>query len=175
MTATATQSSSPQAPWARRLASAGWTPWLAALLLVGLNVGKPLVIDDTAYHAYAQHIAEQPGDPYGFELYWGNAPQPARDVLAPPLLPYWWAGAIALFGDHVVAWKLALLPFALTLAAAAWSLGRRFAPGCEAPLTWFQSGRQAMISGMTADKNTEALSAAVAGSPTPIIPTSILQ
>ncbi len=136
MTATAKQSSSPQAPWARRLASAGWTPWLAALLLVGLNVGKPLVIDDTAYHAYARQIAEHPGDPYGFEVYWGNAPQPARDVLAPPLLPYWWAGALVLFGDHVAAWKLTLLPFALALAAAAWSLGRRFAPGCEVPLTW---------------------------------------
>jgi hypothetical protein len=109
---------------------------LAALLLVGLNAGKPLVIDDTAYYAYAQHISEQPGDPYGFELYWGNAPQPARDVLAPPLLPYWWAGALTLFGDHVVAWKLALLPFALALAAAAFSLARRFAPGYEAPLTW---------------------------------------
>ena len=120
----------------RTLRRTGWAPWLAAAVLIGLNAAKPLVIDDAAYHAYAEQIREHPTDPYGFEVFWGNAPQPARDVLAPPVVPYWWAGALALFGESVVAAKLSLLPFALALALSAWSLGRRFARGAEAPLVW---------------------------------------
>ena len=35
-----------------------------------------------------------------------------------PVLPYWLAGAMALFGDSPVAWKLSLLPFALALTGS---------------------------------------------------------
>lgn len=106
-------------------------PWLAALVVVGLDAAKPLVIDDTAYHAVARQIVSAPLDPYGFETFWGNAPQPAMEVLTPPVLPYWLAGAMAAFGDQVPAWKLSLLPFLLILVAGARSLATRFAPGHE--------------------------------------------
>lgn len=102
------------------------------------NAPKPLVIDDAAYVLYARQILAHPADPYGFEILWNEeaAPQRAFDVLAPPLLPYWLAGSMALFGDEPVLWKLALLPFALAFAAALWALAARLAPGLEAPLLW---------------------------------------
>jgi hypothetical protein len=109
---------------------------LAALLLTLLNAYKPLTIDDAAYYEYATHIAQHPQDPYGFEIFWGERPQPAFEVLAAPLLPYWWAGALRLFGDRPVLWKLSLFPFALLLAVSLYYLLARFARGLERPLLW---------------------------------------
>lgn len=110
--------------------------WTTAAVLCLLNAVKPLIVDDPAFVAIAKQIAVAPGDPYGFELFWFQHPQPASEVLAPPVLPYWLALPVAAFGEHPVAWKLSLFPFALALC---WSLGnllRRFAPGLEVPLLW---------------------------------------
>lgn len=105
-----------------------------ALLLTLLNALKPLEIDDTAYVYYARQIARNPLDPYGFEVFWYEVPEPAQHVLVPPLLPYWLAPAVALAGDAPVVWKLWLLPFALLLVGALAALLRRFARGLEEPL-----------------------------------------
>jgi hypothetical protein len=101
----------------RRIASRG-SIVLAALLLTLLNAFKPLTIDDAAYYQYAAQIAQDPLDPYGFEIFWGARPEPAFEVLAPPLLLYWWAGALRLLGDQPFLWKFWLFPFALLLAAS---------------------------------------------------------
>src|SRR5262245_7009903 len=106
------------------------------MVLTLANAAKPLVIDDTAYTYFARQIAAEPTDPYGFELLWYHGAQPAFDVLAPPVFPYWLAGSMVLFGDEPLRWKLALFPFALALAAALRSLLSRFAPGLAAPLLW---------------------------------------
>jgi hypothetical protein len=111
---------------------------LLLLLALGytlVNAVKPLTIDDTAYHAYAVQVAHRPLDPYGFSAYWWYYPEVANEVLAPPLLAYWWAPAIRLFGDHPFLWKLWLLPLAVLLAYAVCDLGRRFARGLELPIT----------------------------------------
>jgi hypothetical protein len=101
-------------------ASGPWvTALLAALALTAANAAKPLVIDDPLYVTFAHHILAHPGDPYGFEAYWDERPEPAMSVAwVPPVLPYWLAGVIALFGDHPVAWKLSLLPFALAFTGS---------------------------------------------------------
>jgi hypothetical protein len=109
---------------------------LAALLLTLLNAFKPITIDDAGNYQYAVQIAQDPQDPYGFEMFWGERPQPAFEVLAAPLLLYWWAGALKLFGDRPVLWKLWLFPFALLLAASLYRLLALFAPGLERPLLW---------------------------------------
>jgi hypothetical protein len=109
---------------------------LAALALVALDAAKPLVVDDAAYVYYARQILAHPGDPYGFEIHWNDDPEPAFEVLAPPVLPYWLAGSMALLGDEPPRWKLALLPFALALAAAWRSLCAGLAPGLATPLLW---------------------------------------
>jgi hypothetical protein len=109
---------------------------LLAALFTGLNALKPLQIDDAAYYYYADHIARRPLDPYGFQVFWYQAPEPAQDVLAPPVLPYWWAVAIRLFGVRPYLWKLWLLPFGILFVFSLDALFRRFARGEERPLVW---------------------------------------
>jgi hypothetical protein len=115
-----------------------WPRFLSLLtlasLLTLLNAFKPLHIDDTAYYFYAARIAEAPLDPYGFEVHWSDRPQPANHVLAPLVLPYWWAAGLHLFGDRPFLWKLWLLPVSLLLVFALHHLLRRFARGLELPL-----------------------------------------
>ncbi len=112
-----------------------------SLLLLGclftlLNAAKPLHIDDAAYSFYAGQIARRPLDPYGFAVFWYQHPQPANEVLAPPLLPYGWALAERLGADRPWQWKLGLLPFVLLFVAALYALARRVARGAELPLVW---------------------------------------
>jgi hypothetical protein len=109
---------------------------LLAALFTGLNALKPVQIDDAAYYYYADHIARRPLDPYGFEVFWYQAPEPAQNVLAPPVLPYWWAIAIRLFGDRPYLWKLWLSPFSLLFVFSLDALFGRFARGVERPLVW---------------------------------------
>jgi hypothetical protein len=109
---------------------------LLALLLAGANAMKPLHIDDTAYYAYARQIAAHPLDPYGFSVFWYERWEPAQQVLAPPVLPYWWAAAVKLFGDRPILWKLWLFPFCLMLAWALADLFERFAANLARPLVW---------------------------------------
>lgn len=110
---------------------AGWLrhPVVLAAVVTLVNAGKPAVVDDTAYLLFARQIATNPFDPYGFDIFWYTAPEPAMDVLAPPLLPYWLAVGIRLFGEHLVLLKFWLFPFPLVLAFATRSLLARFAPG----------------------------------------------
>lgn len=107
---------------------------LLALLYTLVNAFKPLTIDDTHYHSCAAHVAHNPLDPYGFAAYWWYEPEVANEVLAPPLLPYWWSIAIRLFGEHPFLWKMWLLPFSALFAYALYALCRRFARGLEWPL-----------------------------------------
>ena len=108
-------------------------PLALAAAVTLANAFKPVVVDDAAYLAFARHIAYHPFDPYGFDLFWYTTPDRAMDILAPPVLPYWLALGIRLFGENVVLLKLWLYPF---LALLAWSLRallRRFARGVERP------------------------------------------
>lgn len=107
-----------------------------ALLFTLLNAIKPLQVDDAAYYYYARQAAREPSQPYGFIVFWYQWPYPANEVLAPPLLPYWWSLAIRLFGENVFLWKLWLLPFSLLFVWSLDALFRRFARGLETPLTW---------------------------------------
>jgi hypothetical protein len=110
---------------------------LFAVTVTLLNASKPLQLDDTAYYYFARHIAAHPLDPYGLEIFWNDRTQPAFEVLAPPVLPYWWSIAIRLFGDNEFLWKLWLFPFAALLAVSCYDLLRRFAPAAEMPFIAF--------------------------------------
>lgn len=102
-------------------------PLLLAVLFTGLNAIKPLQIDDTAYEYFARNIAENPLDPYGFAMFWYTRPEPANGVLAPPVLPYWWALVRSLVGEEPILWKLGLFPWAMLLAHGLNGLLLRFA------------------------------------------------
>jgi hypothetical protein len=120
-------------------------PFCVAVVLTLLNVPKPLHIDDTAYYFFAEHIAQDPLRPYDFPIFWGQAPVPAMEVLAPPVLPYWWALGIRLFGETPWAWKLWLFPFCLILTTSLWAIFRRFAPGLATSLLWLTAISPALL------------------------------
>jgi len=107
-----------------------------ALLFTLLSAVKPLQVDDGAYYYYALQISRDPLRPYDFKMFWYSYPEPANDVLAPPVLPYWWSLAIVLFGDNVFLWKLWLLPFSCLFVWSLAALFRRFARPLETPLLW---------------------------------------
>ncbi len=103
-------------------------PLLLAAVLTLVNAAKPVLIDDTAYLAFARHLAERPSEPYGFFLFWYDYPHPAIKHVLPPVLPYWLGLGLALFGEDLFLLKLWLFPFAAVLAYAARFLSRRFMP-----------------------------------------------
>lgn len=109
---------------------------LLAVLVTALNACKPLHIDDPAYSFVAHQVAERPLDPYGFGSFWWNHPQPANQVLAPPVLPYWWSLSIRLLGENPVIWKIWLFPIILLFIFTLHALYRRFAAGHETALVW---------------------------------------
>ncbi|MCS7021106.1 MAG: hypothetical protein NZU63_04680 [Gemmataceae bacterium] len=108
-----------------------WFLFSHPLVLAGLvtvaNGLKPVVVDDTAYLLYAQHIAVCPRDPYGFTIFWYTWPQPAFEVLAPPVYLYWLAGGWWLFGDHVALLKVWTWPWLVLLAYSLRGLLRQVA------------------------------------------------
>lgn len=106
-------------------------PVFLALVVTLADAAKPVLIDDTAYLRYARHIAQHPLDPYGFDILWYTAPEPAMTVLCPPVLPYWLALGVRLFGESPVLLKLWLFPVVWLFARSLRELLRRFARGTE--------------------------------------------
>jgi hypothetical protein len=106
-----------------------------AAAYTALNAARPLLIDDAAYEYFARQMARAPLDPYGFAILWYDQPQPANEVLAPPVLPYYWALVRSLLGERPWVWKLALFPWALLFVTALHGLFRRFGPGQELVFT----------------------------------------
>ncbi len=105
-----------------------------ALALTLLNALKPLHMDDAAFYRCATQIAQDPLSPYDFEIVWSGRLLPANQLLAPPLLPYWWAAGIRLFGESPFLWKLWLFPICLLLVCSLHALARRLARGLEMPV-----------------------------------------
>jgi hypothetical protein len=123
------------------LISLNWTDKNAshailALVLTVLNAVKPLQLDDYTYYGQMRQIAEHPLDPYGFIHRGGIGPIPGFNLLLPPVLPYWLAPAVHVFGTQVFFIKLALFPVSFLLVFSTRSLLRRFAPGLVGPLLW---------------------------------------
>jgi hypothetical protein len=108
--------------------------FVLAFFFTLLNALKPMHIDDAAGFYHAAQVAKQPLNPYGFDMFWYQHPKPAYEEPFPPVLPYWWALAIWLFGEQPFLWKLWLLPFSLLFVFACDELFRRFARGLEEPL-----------------------------------------
>lgn len=105
-----------------------------ALVYTLVNVPKPLLVDDTAYYYFAEQMAKDAWNPYGFDVFWYEQVEPANHVLAPPVMLSWWALAIRLFGMQPMLWKLWLFPFSLLFVGTLHALARRFARGLEWPL-----------------------------------------
>jgi hypothetical protein len=93
-----------------------------------LNILKPIHIDDTAFYLYASHIVRHPLDPYGFQIYWFNAPQPAIIGPTPPFFIYYFASLIGLFGESPMLWKLGCMPLNFLFFCSIYIILKRFVP-----------------------------------------------
>src|SRR5262245_51892009 len=69
---------------------------LAAILTLA-GVLKPVLWDDEVYLQFAEYIARHPLDPYGAPIRIGGLVVSGMNVLAPPILLYWWSAALRLF------------------------------------------------------------------------------
>jgi hypothetical protein len=140
-----------------------WLVAVVAAVYVTLNAPKPPHIDDGAYAYFARRFAASPLDPYGFTLLWYDYPEPANEILAPPVLPASWGAALALVGDRPWLCKLLLAPWALLFAWALDGLFRRFAPGMETPLLVLTIFSPAFLPSLNLMLDVPALALALAG------------
>src|SRR5262249_34031788 len=124
---------------------------------------KPLHVDDPAYYQHAAHLAQRPLHPYDFKILWYEYPEPANTVLLPPVMAYWLAVPIRLFGLKVFLWKLWLLPFCLVFSFALERLFNPFAAGLEVPLLWMTVLSPAFFPSLNLMPDIPALSLALAG------------
>gem|GEM_PF-5727703 len=106
-----------------------------AIVLTIAAVLKPILWDEEVYFQFARYIAQHPLDPYGASIWINGRNFDGFTVLAPPILLYWWAGAIALFESNVSLTAIALFPFALAYTASFHGLAQRLAPKLALALT----------------------------------------
>src|SRR5438876_683634 len=118
----------------RRIALREWVCILAIWCLVtGINLLKPVHIDDTAYLEIAKHILENPLHSMSGMLNWDNVKEPIHLTDQPPLFFYLLAGWMALFGSGEVELHLLMALFTLGAILVFRCLAREVAPGKE---TW---------------------------------------
>jgi 4-amino-4-deoxy-L-arabinose transferase-like glycosyltransferase len=112
---------------------AGWSARQERLLVVALTLAPLLLLLDAAvsvdapvFIAVARQILAAPADPFGFQMIWDpTSPNAAVFNRNPPLLSYWLAPWIALFGERESVLHAALLPFPVIAALAFLGLARR--------------------------------------------------
>ncbi len=110
--------------------------WLIAWVVLPLLAFVPgaISIDGPVFVEVAQQILIDPSDPYGFEMIWDpTSPKAAVFNRNPPLLSYYLAPFIALFGESDAVLHAALLPFPLIAALAFLGISRRLCGDGVAP------------------------------------------
>jgi len=97
-------------------------------------LGNAFALDAPVFLAVARRILEAPLDPYGFHMLWDpTSTFAAQFNRNPPLLSYYLAAWMALFGESEVLLHAALLPFPLLAALAFRGIARRLAGEGLAP------------------------------------------
>jgi hypothetical protein len=119
-----------------------YEPWFLALIITLLNAVKPVMVDDTAYLAYARQVSIHPLDPYGFTFFWYTVPEDAFEILIPPVVPYWLGLGMAVFGEHPALLKVWMYPFLFLFVWAVRELLRRFVSIRPQPPTPSPPGRR---------------------------------
>jgi hypothetical protein len=96
---------------------------------------KSVLWDDATYYEYARHILEHPSDPYGVMIWINGEIHHGTIPLAPAVMLYCWAGAMALLGTDGTWSNFGLFPFAVLYSVSFYALCRRFAPSVALPFT----------------------------------------
>jgi|GEM_PF-1599933 len=102
-------------------------PGLLAVLLLLPYLNKPFHIDDPVFLAQGRHLTSAPADPLGFTLNWDGRPERADQFHTnPPLIGYYLAAGISLFGESELALHAMFLLFPFLAGLGMASLARRF-------------------------------------------------
>ena len=111
-----------------------WAVAALAVVPVLPFLAKAVSVDGPVFVAVARQILEEPADPFGFEMIWDpTAPDAAVFNRNPPLLSYYLALWIGLFGESDAVLHAAMLPFPPLAALAFLGVARRLAGQGMAP------------------------------------------
>jgi len=126
---------------------------LAAAIALALLAGVPFAskafhIDDTLVLTISQQILREPLRPFHAEVNWRDDSAPiAQAADDPPLLSYYLAPFIRLFGASELWLHAAMVPFFIMLAAGTGLLGRWFWAGEGWPMLFVMSSPVLLVSG----------------------------
>ncbi len=122
---------------------------LVIALLVGVPfLGKAFHIDDTFVLRISQQILDEPVRPFHFTINWRRNPSPCIEITKnPPLVSYYLAPFVALFGYSEPVLHGAMMLFVVLLGAACVLLGRRFGVGPMWPLLFVLLSPAIVVSG----------------------------
>ncbi len=87
---------------------------------------KAINIDDTAFVYMAKQITKDPLRPYSFELEWLSRTGKATHILDTPLVSYYMAAVISLFGPNEIALHVSLVLFFIMAGISFYYLSKRF-------------------------------------------------
>lgn len=98
-------------------------------------LGAAVSLDAPVFLAVSRQVLVDPTDPFGFDMIWDpTSPHAAEFNQNPPLLSYWLAPWIAVFGEWEPILHAALLPFAAIASLAMLGIARRIGPDDVPPL-----------------------------------------
>jgi len=123
---------------------------VAALAVVPLLpfLDKAFSVDAPVFVAVAQQIVVAPFDPFGFEMFWDETSLAVSEFNRnPPLLSYWLAPWLALFGEREWVLHAAALPFPLVAALSFLGIGRRLCGAGAAPAALLVTGPAFLVLG----------------------------
>ncbi len=90
-------------------------------------LNQPVHIDDPLFVQTARNVINDPLDPYGSSVNWFGDSEKLFDFFSnPPLISYYYAGVIHLWGESEFAMHLACVPFALMAGIGMFFLAARF-------------------------------------------------
>jgi len=97
-------------------------------------LGAAVSLDGPVFIAVARRILEAPLDPFGFEMLWDSTSLAVAEFNRnPPLVSYYLALCMLVFGENEVALHAAMLVFPLLAALSFFGIARRLTPVGLAP------------------------------------------
>ncbi|MBI1387353.1 MAG: hypothetical protein GC154_02765 [bacterium] len=127
------------------------TAWgvIALVLLTTIPfLNKPFHIDDTVVLAASQNIIQNPLDPFASDFDWFGQLQPLWKVTTnPPVLSYYLAPFVSLFGYNEIALHAAMMLFVFMLGWGAALLSDRFCHGSVWPWLFILTSPAVVVSG----------------------------
>ncbi|MGH9516793.1 MAG: ArnT family glycosyltransferase [Terriglobales bacterium] len=118
-------------PGLKCAASQSWIPYLSLVAATVLSLlpfsGRAFYTDDPLFVWTAEHIVQQPLNPYGFEVNWNKSGAAMSDVTQnPPFTAYYMAGAAKIVGWSERALHLAFLLPTIALVLGVYRLAKKF-------------------------------------------------